>query len=246
MNDKINPSNQSHDPAICTGFSSASISLIAEALVKFQGLMKNVAKKSDGQVGNRRMKYANLGDIIEGARVPLEECGLCVSQPLIILASEKHALQTIVMHESGEWLRSEFLINRTDLPPQELGTLLTYYRRYMFCSILRIATEDDDGSSSQKTLTSKDEKKDPVLSAKQRQSDVLSRNKALYEMQNLLQQQKKDTSKLREFVKVIADKYSITTEELSRSATDSRESFAKKYQYFVDSFPERSEIQSAV
>jgi hypothetical protein len=66
-------------------------------------------------------------------------------------------LVTRVIHESGEWLGSRYLLRPVKADPQADGSALTYARRYAAMALLGIAAEDDDGNAAS---TRRDEAQD--------------------------------------------------------------------------------------
>jgi hypothetical protein len=61
------------------------------------------------------------------------------------------SLVTVLMHKIGQWFRSDMPLP-LGVPPQELGSFITYYRRYALSAMLGIAAEDDDdGAAAQAT-----------------------------------------------------------------------------------------------
>ena len=50
------------------------------------------------------------------------------------------------MHESGQWIRTWVKIPVQKLTAQEIGTAVTYGRRYSLAAIAGIAQHDDDGA----------------------------------------------------------------------------------------------------
>ena len=62
-------------------------------------------------------------------------------------------LVTMLIHSSGQFLRG-YVALPTNLSPQELGSYLTYMRRYSYQSIIGVfAEEDDDGGAAQDAST---------------------------------------------------------------------------------------------
>ncbi|KKK84204.1 hypothetical protein LCGC14_2785690, partial [marine sediment metagenome] len=60
-------------------------------------------------------------------------------------------LQTLLLHTSGESFESIYPLNPRDpKDPQQMGSVITYARRYTACGMLGIATEDDDGAKASK------------------------------------------------------------------------------------------------
>ena len=146
-------------------FMSAEINEISVALSAFQGSIKqpnlNKEVKVDSKKGyTYKFKYADLSTCISAASPSLKENGLSVVQ---IIYGQK--LITILTHKSGQWFRSEVDIRiAPDANYQELGSAITYLKRYSYCAILGIVADIDDdaisacGNQAEITETSKAKK----------------------------------------------------------------------------------------
>ena len=126
---------------------------LAEALSSFQSRIGAIPRTREVKVetrsgGSYKFKYAPHEDIIEHIRQPLGEAGLSVSQHLSSLPDGIPALRTMLLHSSGERIEDVFpLPIREGMTAQELGSAVTYIRRYALSAILGLATdEDDDGN----------------------------------------------------------------------------------------------------
>lgn len=115
---------------------------IAKSLAAAQAKMKNPPKTKTAHAGKYSYRYADLADIIDAVRAPLADAGLAVTQ-LIEADGPAMALVTTLLHESGESLVSRYPLTRLT-SAQDMGSQLTYARRYSLCAILGIAAEDDD------------------------------------------------------------------------------------------------------
>lgn len=123
---------------------SDSITKIASALVKAQGQLQIAVKDSTNPAF--RSKYADLGSVWDACRAALQDNGLSVVQ-LPHRGEPGHAaLETILLHESGEFISgvSETRLVKDD--PQGYGSAITYLRRYALSAMLGIVAEDDDGN----------------------------------------------------------------------------------------------------
>ncbi len=123
---------------------------LAAALVKFQGSGFAVPRTRTVEVetksgGKYTFAYAPHELIVAAVRKPLEDNGLAVSQTLSITTDGRPALRTILLHSSGERIEDVFPLPLKDgMTAQELGSAITYIRRYALSAILGLATEDDD------------------------------------------------------------------------------------------------------
>lgn len=138
---------------------SVEIELIASALCKAQGEMQNATMNKVNSYFNSR--YATLGAIRDAIREPLAKNGLCVTQTTAI-GEKGIILNTVLIHTSGQWISSEF-----PLPffakPQEMGSALTYAKRYQLSAIVGIAAdEDDDANAAEGKLPAKQFAKPPA------------------------------------------------------------------------------------
>ena len=127
---------------------SAETDKIFPAFVKMQAALGNASKDKAGH----GYKYADLAQCIDTAKRPLAENGLAVSQ---LLGQSEHGttLITMLVHESGQFFRSEFVMEKAVLmggasknPAQVMGSSITYMKRYSYTSILGMAQADDDAA----------------------------------------------------------------------------------------------------
>ncbi len=118
------------------------------ALAKAQTDFGDIKKDSTADVGSYSYSYATLPAVIEATRKALADNQLFVTQPIVPMMGG-WAVETKIAHSSGQFQRSWIPIN-TKLTPQQLGSAITYYRRYQLAAILGIAAdEDDDGQAAQ-------------------------------------------------------------------------------------------------
>lgn len=120
-----------------------------KAFSKFQGELENASKDKQGH----GYKYADLAECINTAKPHLKNNGLAVSQMLGMSESGAQTLITMLTHESGQYMSSEFVMVDAKLmggagnnPAQVLGSAITYQRRYAYAAIIGLAQEDDDAA----------------------------------------------------------------------------------------------------
>lgn len=128
-------------------WSSATIGELATALSKVQGVLEGAPKSSSNPFF--KSKYADLATVWDTCREPLAKNGLAVIQ-LCIPASDpsKIAVNTILVHTSGEWVSGVIEMKPVKDDPQAIGSAITYARRYGLQAIVGIAPEDDDGNEA--------------------------------------------------------------------------------------------------
>lgn len=117
---------------------------LAAALAKAQASFpvikrdKQVTVKSERTGKSYSFKYAPLDAILDATRKPLADNGLAITQLL-----DGPDLVTMLLHSSGG-----SLTGRMPLPNngtvQDLGSAITYLRRYSIQALLGIAAEEDD------------------------------------------------------------------------------------------------------
>lgn len=137
---------------------SESIKSIGKALNEAQKQMGAVKKGASNPFF--KSKYADLTSVIEVVKEPLNNNGITILQPhntKIEMSATSgtnevvHFVETILLHESGEFISSEtpvFLPEKKKDDPQALGSAITYARRYGLQSLLSIPAEDDDGEKA--------------------------------------------------------------------------------------------------
>lgn len=103
------------------------------------GKIKGTTK--DGRTYEYEYRYADLADVIECRKVGAKH-GLAITQGMET-KDGYFALTTMLMHTSGQWKSWDCPIPG-GLAPQQLGSFLTYMRRYSESGAWGIAAEDDD------------------------------------------------------------------------------------------------------
>lgn len=127
---------------------STSLSNLAQALCRFQQKCNiiefdSTVKVSTTQGQDYSFRYASYPKIVAAIRPVLTECKLSFSQ----LTEPDGSVTTLLIHESGEYLKSTLLIPTAHCGPQYIGSAISYARRYALSAILGLATnEDDDGN----------------------------------------------------------------------------------------------------
>jgi ERF superfamily len=133
-----------------TGYPHAKLGLaLSKAQSKYKPLNKSKEAKIKTRTGGEYSYfYADLADLLEATRGALMENELAISQPI-----KGDILYTYLIHSSGEFVESYMPLPK-GLSNQELGSALTYLRRYSLSSILGIAgEEDDDGQAGEQKPT---------------------------------------------------------------------------------------------
>lgn len=124
---------------------SESIKNLAIAMCKAQGEMGGAHKGANNPFF--KSKYADLSSVVEAVKEPFAANGLSYVQ-FPINDGDKIGVETILMHESGEWLINRFTVKASKQDAQGAGSVITYCRRYGLQAVAGIPSEDDDGNAS--------------------------------------------------------------------------------------------------
>lgn len=125
---------------------SESASLGA-ALAAFQRELPTVKKTKTAVVktktgGEYRYTYADLADVSTEVLPLLGKHGLSFSsRPTMV--DGRFVLSYVLLHESGDLVAGEYPLPQAG-SPQEIGSAITYARRYALCSVVGVAAEEDD------------------------------------------------------------------------------------------------------
>lgn len=123
---------------------SESIVKISPALLKAQKEMGAVTKDSANPFF--KSNYANLEAVIEAVKGPLNSNGIVFLQPT--KGSPNGVIvETVLLHESGEWIADELELPVDKKTAQATGSAVSYGRRYGLQALVGLpSTEDDDGN----------------------------------------------------------------------------------------------------
>lgn len=148
---------------------SESTNLLSEALMLFHKEVGKIKKSANNPFF--KTKYADLSGILDVIQDPLLSNGLVITQ----FPEGEDTLTTRLMHRSGEWMQSSFVIKAVPdylkekdkngnilwrgseyVSPQAMGSAITYARRYAQTAILNLNIADDDGNeASARTIVKK-------------------------------------------------------------------------------------------
>jgi len=123
---------------------SEKINELLSSLVKAQALMGGAVKDSKNPFF--KSSYADLGSVIKAIKEPFAKFGLGYVQ-FPIGEGGVIGVKTRIVHESGQWMESEFTMPLSKVDPQALGSAITYFRRYSLQAMVGIPSVDDDAQS---------------------------------------------------------------------------------------------------
>jgi hypothetical protein len=130
---------------------------LAAALVAFQASAPSINKGRTALIptksgGSYSYKYADLSDIWDSIRQPLKDNGLAVTQSLTGGSSGFMGIRTTVWHKSGQCTGDTVELAINGRTPQEVGSQVTYFKRYALSALLGLSTdEDDDGAAASRS-----------------------------------------------------------------------------------------------
>jgi hypothetical protein len=120
---------------------SDNIGALAKALCIVQGKLKPAIKEAINP--HFKKSYADLNSVWDSCRELLSVNGLSIAQ-LNQVAENGVIVETVLMHESGEWISGEVYLPLAKQDPQGVGSAITYGRRYGLASIVGIVSDEDD------------------------------------------------------------------------------------------------------
>ena len=129
---------------------SESIKNLAKAQAKLQAEVQDISKDAKGY----GYKYTSLDALVKYLRPLLSKNGLSFMQ-MPVGSESTIGLETIFMHESGEWISNTLSSPIAELKGmntyQSSGSAITYFRRYSLSAFVGIASDDDNDASGTQT-----------------------------------------------------------------------------------------------
>lgn len=138
---------------------SDEIGEISTDLAKAQAVIVNPSK--DGINPHFRSKYATLDNGLNIVRECLSKHNICVVQATRVEGNIL-MLDTRLMHKSGQWIEAEYPVCAFPAKQIEMGSSITYSRRYSLFSLVGIAGEEDDDGNAAVTPTHAPKREKPA------------------------------------------------------------------------------------
>ena len=147
---------------------SDQVDQLIPALVKVQ--RSELSAFKDGHNSHRKYGYATINSFLDSVRGILAENEIVLSQ-VIQQGSPDPMLVTLLIHASGQWIRSEMpLVGAHKQGAQDIGSMITYMRRYSIAAILGVTTneeQDDDGAKAQEKHEHEKNRANQTIDAKE-------------------------------------------------------------------------------
>lgn len=134
-----------------------STETLAGALAEVQAHLPMIAKTETATVrsdkGSYSYSYANLAQVSHAILPLLGKAGLAWITKPTLNAEGKMVLSYRLLHVSGESEAGEYPLPTTGTP-QQIGSAITYARRYTLCSVTGVAPEQDDDDAASASMPS--------------------------------------------------------------------------------------------
>jgi len=146
---------------------SETVSKLFAALVAAQAEMRNPPKDSINP--HFKSRFADLATVLDTVKPVLARHKLGVIQMPCEVDGIGPGLATMLVHESGEFVRGVIALRPAKSDPQGVGAAMTYARRYGLQAVLGItADDDDDGNHASKPAPPKQQAAPQPAPAQQR------------------------------------------------------------------------------
>jgi len=127
-------------------------------LLEFQKTVSSL--KKDGTNPHFKKKYTTINGILDEIKPKLSKLGLTILQPI-----RGGKIFTEIWEEKNLLLSTDIELPK-DINPQQLGSAITYFRRYSLISLFCLETEDDDANdASAPSMKQESEKKKAPITA---------------------------------------------------------------------------------
>ena len=145
---------------------SEQLNELGAALAKAQVQIKSALKDSVNP--HFKSRYADLTAIVEASRAALTSNGIALLQlPMCDPENGRVIVSTMLLHSSGQWIRSAASALPRDLSPQSVGSAITYLRRYGLAAMAGVVSEEDDDAQAAQPTTAASTNTSGMASAKQ-------------------------------------------------------------------------------
>jgi len=123
---------------------NANAALFA-AIAQAQGEVENATKSATNS--HFKNRYADLAEVLNTVRPVFARHGLAIIQSV---SSDQQlvTVATTIAHKEGGYLTSSLACTAPTTKIQDLGSMVTYLRRYSVAALAGISQEDDDGNAA--------------------------------------------------------------------------------------------------
>lgn len=111
--------------------------------------LSDPVKAGKVEAGQRRYRYLELDDLLAEVRSVFGGHGWAVLQPTQVLEGPRVAVVNVWLHRSGERIEHPEFALPCGRSAQEVGSAMTYARRYSLAALVGLAgSDDDDGAAT--------------------------------------------------------------------------------------------------
>ena len=165
-------------PVVAFATQSESILKIAAALCAVLPDIPEIPKHRKARIatksgGSYEYAFADLSDILSAATKPLATHGLCVVYATVPNERGSVLTGTLLHAPSGEWMRAGLQLPHM-ANPQDLGSLLSYLKRYIFGLLVPIVASEPDDDGQRATSGAQDDEaaQAAILEVKRKERDA--------------------------------------------------------------------------
>lgn len=141
---------------------SEKLNEIAAALAPALARIKNIPPDSKAKIplkagGSFEYKFLSLPDLTKHVRDVFKDVGLAFMQEVSAPAAGAIGVTTRILHLSGQWIDMGPLYMPADGGARDIGSAITYARRYALAAAVGLAAdEDDDGEKATRPTSAGD------------------------------------------------------------------------------------------
>jgi len=122
--------------------------------------------------------YADLSSVIDACKKPLNDNGISILQNVGHIDTTigiKTYIETILLHESGEFISDVMIVTMDKEGPQAQGSAISYAKRYSLQSMVLLPSADDDaeGATNRKPDIKKPDAKKSTPMSKLQQEELM-------------------------------------------------------------------------
>lgn len=122
--------------------SSKETNKVMSAIEAIQDELVGIQKS--GKNPHFKNTYATLNNTIVHLKPHLRDKGLSVLQTITVIGGTSYLVCRITHHESGQWVQGFFDLSNKNKDPQQLGSSISYMRRYSYFTMFGLLAADDD------------------------------------------------------------------------------------------------------
>jgi hypothetical protein len=139
---------------------SEQVTEIQAALSAMQGELQPALKDSTNP--HFKSRYADFFACKGVAQSVMAKHGLSAIQGILSDPDKGWiGVETRIGHVSGQWLESDSWCKPKGLLPQDVGSAVTYLKRYSLCAMLGIVADDDDDANQAQGKNDEPKKEEP-------------------------------------------------------------------------------------